>query len=960
MIKTERFTLTPPDKPEWRSIWARAHAALVVLISGIIFVGWLAHSPSMIYLPPGRPPMHPAAALALLILAVSLWAGARRRPGYRQKLCIVGTAVVILLSGAQLCGGLVGGRNEIARLMFGRLLQRAGSALGPDRAGMAASTCCACVLTAAAIFALQVRSRQTRLVVYGLTLSSALICVAAITRNMFADVAALGRVVPFTSMAQSTAVTFLILAGGLLVEISAPRFTGSPGEDVAGSPPGSPRRGQQNKITVGFGLAALVMCVLGVVSYSSINQFIFDAGWDRHTDQVLGAIDELSAHLSGAEAAARGYVITQNPLFLDSEQAAISTIGGTLTTLKALTSDNSGQQDRLKRLGPLITRKLSFLRQIEQIDRRQGSGQARARELELGVRLMSDIGAVLAEMKVEESRLLVKRLAETESNGQRGIVLITFGAALATALLVVAGWLLKGDVSRRGQAEDALRASEDKFRALVEGGTKYSIITLDTEGCVSTWNSGAQRIKGYRADEVVGRHFSRFYRPEDALQGKPQKELKLALENGEYEQDDWRVRQDGSSFWANVLLTALRDRQGRHLGFSKITRDLTDTVNAEEQARSFFTLSLELLCIAGVDGYFKLLNPAWENTLGFTQAELCAAPFWDFVHPDDLPATEAAAKRITALQPLNHFENRYRCKDGSYRWLLWKVALSADLRLMYCAATDITGRRSTEDEIAGLNKVLRLQNLELETANKDLEAFSYSVSHDLRAPLRSIDGFSQAILEDCGDKLDDASQGHLRRVRASTQRMGQLIDDMLKLSRVGRGEIRHEATDLSRIAREVFEECRSSAEGRDVAVTIAQGLVADADPQLMRIVLTNLLNNAWKFTGKVPRATIEFGCNREGGQAEYFIRDNGAGFDMAYAGKLFGAFQRLHSDKEFPGTGIGLATIQRIIHRHGGAVRAVSKPGEGATFYFSLEGHDEVTTPPVEPVESFLESPERA
>jgi PAS domain S-box-containing protein len=500
------------------------------------------------------------------------------------------------------------------------------------------------------------------------------------------------------------------------------------------------------------------------------------------------------------------------------------------------------------------------------------------------------------------------------------------------------------DLTLRKQAEEKLRVSEEWLRSLVEGGKKYAIITMDTQGCVTTWNAGAERIKGYRADEVLGKHISRFYTPEDVQRGTPDQELKVATETGQYEEDGWRVRKDGSRFWANVLISSLRDSTGKHLGFSKITRDLTDIMKAEEQARNFFSLSLELLCIAGVDGYFKVLNPAWQNTLGFTQAELCAKPFVDFVHPDDLPATHAATKRITAAQPLNHFENRYRCKDGTYRWLLWKVALSDDLQLMHCAATDITQIKQTEGEIAGLNKSLQLQNLELVTANKELEAFSYSVSHDLRAPLRSIDGFSKAILEDYTDKLDSTGQDYLQRVRAGSQRMGQLIDDMLNLSRVSRGDLLHDSTDLSQIAREIVDECRASSKERDVQMKIADGLIAAADPRLMRVVLTNLLGNAWKFTGKTAHPLIEFGCNRQGGSCEYFVRDNGAGFDMAYASKLFGAFQRLHSDRDFPGTGIGLATIQRIVHRHGGQVRAESKPDEGATFYFTLGHQNAVET----------------
>jgi light-regulated signal transduction histidine kinase (bacteriophytochrome) len=225
---------------------------------------------------------------------------------------------------------------------------------------------------------------------------------------------------------------------------------------------------------------------------------------------------------------------------------------------------------------------------------------------------------------------------------------------------------------------------------------------------------------------------------------------------------------------------------------------------------------------------------------------------------------------------------------------------------------------------------------QLQTANKELEAFCYSVSHDLRTPLRSLDGFSQALLEDCSEKLDAQGHDYLRRIRAGSQRMGQLIDDLLNLSRVSRGEMSRELVDVSKMAHEVADELRATAPERDAEFVVADGLVAQTDPRLLRIVLTNLFGNAWKFTAKQPHGRIEFGSTGENGNTEYFMRDNGAGFDQAYAGKLFGAFQRLHAAKDFAGTGIGLATVQRIIQRQGGRVWAEGKVEQGATFHFTL------------------------
>ena len=248
--------------------------------------------------------------------------------------------------------------------------------------------------------------------------------------------------------------------------------------------------------------------------------------------------------------------------------------------------------------------------------------------------------------------------------------------------------------------------------------------------------------------------------------------------------------------------------------------------------------------------------------------------------------------------------------------------------------------RKTQREVESLNVELeqrvRDRTAALEVANQELEAFSYSVSHDLRAPLRAIDGFSQAVLEDSADRLDETGKRNLQRVRAGAQRMGELIDDLLSLSRVSRQALARTRVDLSALAAEAFASLARSEPDRVVAFQMEQQIEAEADEGLIRIVLQNLIGNAWKFTSKREAARIDFGVENGNGSPRFFVRDNGAGFEMAYANKLFGAFQRLHGAGEFPGTGIGLATVARIIHRHGGEVGAESRVGEGATFWFTL------------------------
>ena len=254
------------------------------------------------------------------------------------------------------------------------------------------------------------------------------------------------------------------------------------------------------------------------------------------------------------------------------------------------------------------------------------------------------------------------------------------------------------------------------------------------------------------------------------------------------------------------------------------------------------------------------------------------------------------------------------------------------------AAFEMThrGYRESMGRLQKLNVTLEHQTQELVSVNQELEAFSSSVSHDLRAPLRSIDGFSQALLENCGANLGEQGREHLRRIRANSQRMAQLIDDLLNLSRMTRCDIQREPIDLSALTHAIVLELRETAPTRPVDVVIAPGLIATGDARLLRVVLENLIGNAWKFTRKCSRARIEFGVISANGTPAYFVRDDGAGFDMAYAGKLFGAFQRLHDATEFEGTGIGLATIQRVVRKHGGRVWAESGVNQGATFYFTL------------------------
>lgn len=370
---------------------------------------------------------------------------------------------------------------------------------------------------------------------------------------------------------------------------------------------------------------------------------------------------------------------------------------------------------------------------------------------------------------------------------------------------------------------------------------------------------------------------------------------------------------------------------------------------AEEQrhaaslyARNLIEASLDPLVTISSEGKIMDVNKATETVTGFSREILIGTDFSDyFTEPEN---ARNGYQQVFADGYVRDYPLSIRHISGNIIDVLYNATVYRDengrITGVFAAARDITRTKQAEEEIRKLNAELEQRVIErtrqLEAANKELEAFSYSVSHDLRAPLRSIDGFSQALLEDYSGVLDAQGKDYLARVRSASQRMSQLIDDMLVLSRVSRREMKRSSVDLSALAKIIASDLAITQPQRQVEFNIAPGLKVHGDAELLRAMLENLIGNAWKFTSTRQSAKIEFGVMELDGKTSYFVRDNGVGFDMAYVSKLFQAFQRLHLQTEFPGTGIGLATVKRIINRHGGRIWADSEIGKGATFYFNI------------------------
>jgi PAS domain S-box-containing protein len=493
---------------------------------------------------------------------------------------------------------------------------------------------------------------------------------------------------------------------------------------------------------------------------------------------------------------------------------------------------------------------------------------------------------------------------------------------------------LTRDLTERRRAEGIHRQNEERLRLMVDSVKDYAIIMLDREGRVISWNAGAERTKGYRAEEILGRHFSRFYPPEDVTQGKPEWELERAVKDGQLEDEGWRVRKDGSRFWANVVITPIYDAQRILVGFAKVTRDATERRRAEAEIRRHKGF-IEQLISSSTDGIlafdreyrYTLWSEGMARISGVTAEEVVGRaalevfPFFKDTgeHQHYVAALEgrkvtAESGRYSAREPAKHtvFEAQYSPLVGDSGQVVGGLAI----------VRDVTERMRVEEELA--------------RSNAELEKFSYSVSHDLRAPLRAIDGFARALHEDYGPALNSDGQRLLGVIRDNAQRMGQLIDALLNFSRVGRQQLVTTSVDLTTLAQSVVDELRRSAGGVAVEFTLHALPPITGDATLLRQVWVNLIGNAFKFSRNRAHPRVDIGAHHEGDAVIYYVKDNGAGFDMRYKDKLFGVFQRLHHVEEFEGTGVGLALAQRIIDRHGGRIWAEAKPNEGATFYFTL------------------------
>ena len=818
---------------------------------------------------------------------------------------------------------------------------------------------------------------------------------------------------------------------------------------------------------VGSALAVLLVGIAFAAVLRFMDQTQTSAESRGKVNVALQTLELGLSQLKDMETGQRGFLLTGQVDYLTPYEAERDQAAATMRTFIGLEGARQLPPEDLAKLQSLTQAKIDELAQTVRLARTGKRDEALAIVAEnRGRQIMDKLRALherLAASLEARRDLDDQTMRASRQYARRALLLL---GSLGLLCITLSAWILHRDIQSRTASERALAASEARLHLMMESIRDYAILLLDPEGRISTWNAGAGRIKGYEAKEIIGRHFSCFYTPDDAAEGKPEQILRKALEEGRVEEEGWRVRKDGTRFWADVVITTLRDDGGHLIGFVKVTRDLTERQRAEETIRAsehrFRTLAEAApVGIFEMDatGHRPYINSALCAMAELSHEEATMVGFRHRIHPEDLDRVLRHWERVRAEGAESLLEYRFVLPDGRVRWVESRAApvpgtegasgvhigivvdrteqrqaqeelkaserrfrtlaesapigiyeydfergmiyaneahcrlagvpreeatrerlraavhpedrprvierVEADMRgglafdqiyrLLHSDGSviwahsrgtaiedrpghatsyliisqDITAIRAAETEILA-------KAVALEAANKELEAFAYSVSHDLRAPLRHIDGFVGLLRRSLKNGTNDLAQHHLDVISASARQMGALIDDLLTFSRMGRAELHKTTFDLGVLARRVIEELSPDTAGREVEWRIVGLPSVHADPALLRLVLLNLVGNALKFTrGKTP-ACIEISAGKPDGAAAVTIRDNGAGFDMRYADKLFGVFQRLHRQDEFEGTGIGLANVARIIQKHGGTVSAEGAVDRGAAFTFTL------------------------
>jgi PAS domain S-box-containing protein len=689
------------------------------------------------------------------------------------------------------------------------------------------------------------------------------------------------------------------------------------------------------KMQFGLGLVLAILIIVGLLSYRTVAASQESAQWVRHTHEVLENLEDVLAAIQGVETSYRTFVLMGDEQFLESYRSSVLRASEEEKTVRVLTADNPNQGRRLANLAGLMEQKIQFgdalirLRQTE-------SEEAAVEQIRggQGIRLMEEIRAVIRNMEDEEHQLLSQRDAEAERRSRQTKAVLIMGSALGLLIASGAGWTIQRGLASRARVEEAFRGSEDRFRTLVESARDYAIFMLDPVGRVVSWNAGAERYKGYKAEEIIGQNFSRFYSPEDIERAKPEEELRIAAATGRVEDEGWRVRKDGSRFWASVIIAALRDPSGKLLGFTEISRDISEHLHSEARYRGLLEAAPDAMVVVNQGGEIVLLNARAESQFGYRRDELVGQKVKNII-PEGFAERLIADGTRTAADALAQqigtgIELQGRRKDGSdFPIEIMLSPLESPQGILVTAAIrDITLRKQNVE-------ILAQSVSELKRSNDELQQFAYVASHDLQEPLRMVASYTQLLSKRYRGRLDADADVFIAYAVDGANRMQGLIQDLLTYSRAGTKQGALLEISSENALDEALTNLTSTIEESGAIVTHDSLPAITTDNTQMVQVFQNLVGNAIKYHGaEVPRVHVS--AQKNGGKEWVFsVQDNGLGIDPQHFDRIFVIFQRLHGREEFAGTGIGLAICKKILERQGGRIWVESQPGKGSTFHFT-------------------------
>jgi PAS domain S-box-containing protein len=925
--------ILPSDRIRRYTIVPLLLGVLTACLGGTVLLGWACDIAALKSVFPGLVTMKANTALGLLLGGLALALLSRKKAGSTLRFCIAALAGMVIALGSLTLGEYFFGWNlGLDELLFRDAIESVATSQ-PGRMSPSTAFCFVLVGSALYVASQQILQRLKFSVLSGLS-ATLLVIGGAGTLGQLSNALLHWDFWNFSGMAIHTAVGFALLGGGLLV--------------LAKNENGI-KWALDAQTTLGFVVAVTIMLSVAGVSWNYTYKLQEAGVLVGHSNEVLKEIENVRAGMATLESGQRGYIITGDERLLDQRSQVFDGVGNDIGALRRLTADDPSREAQLRELDRLIIARAGFGDQTIALRRQQGfPAVQKLLATGTGIALTKDIEQLITAMRESEYAQLIVRQKQVNATATTTFLLLPSGIFLSLTILSLALFFLNSGIGEQNQAEEKLKASLQEVTDLKYALDEHAIVAItDPRGKIIFVNDKFCAISKYSREELLGqdhRIINSSHHPKEFI-----RDLWTTIARGKVWHGEIKNRtKDGAYYWVDTTIVPFLNEQGKPRQYVAIRADITERKLAEQasaQLAAIVNSSNDAIIGKDLNSIVTSWNIGAEKLFGYSAHEMIGGPITRLIPSDRLQEETQIIDRVKNSETVEHFDTLRMAKDGHLIDISVTVSPIKDKTGKIIGASkvarDITERKKAEQEIRDLNisleKRVAERTSELEAANKELEAFSYSVSHDLRAPLRAVDGFSQAVLEDYGPQLPDEGRRYLQTIREGSQRMGVLIDDLLTFSRLSRAPLKKQEVKTGKLVCHALEDLHSQQEGRQVDIRIGDLPACQGDPALLNQVWVNLLSNALKYTRQRETAVIEIGCKVEGRENVYFVRDNGAGFDMRYAHKLFGVFQRLHRADEFEGTGVGLAIVQRVIHRHGGRIWVDATVDRGATFYFTLK-----------------------